>query len=571
MANKQREDAIAELIEHFKRKYENASSFFVHPSITYYSDEISGIGVRTNQNIAQGTVVLRVPDVERISLSNILSASTKSVKLVLEKVQADYLAVQDTFVSGMGCLGDIYPYGDICLAVAILSILANGSKSKVFISVAKTWPSLEDFEKYCYPIWFPDFQTPEFRQLIKGTSTQMTLDRYAMALRHAFDTIVLPNVLSSNCTQHFLPEAFENGNNSPTEKLWKAFQYTSALVRSRSHEGKVPGECEIIPMVELTNGMPSYCSQILNVKYQHDAVGKGSVTSLVAIKDIAAGTELLLSYGNVPASQFAIRYGCFPPEIVHNLQGSLDVVTLHVPKSLAPTDQIRSNACRKANLPSIPQQIEKLFLLALHCDSLEPYRQSHDDPEPLKRLQQFLILCHLLDEVDLPIYTATKRLQGSWSQQKEGQLHLLVVDYTLEEMTSLNASSNEEDLTMACNSRQNDLVAAYHTRVCQRDSFAQWRHAFCMRYEYPSEPVLPASIFLTLLTKKEKGLTPCSKAPLCLMSSQGCPVCGRMLDLKACARCKQVKYCCKDHQVLGWKKLGHKGECDPSLAKNPVL
>jgi hypothetical protein len=93
MANKQREDAVNELIERYKGKHDAASSFFVHPSITYYSDDTSGVGVRANQNIAEGTVVLRVPDVERISLSNILPASTKSVKLVLKKVQDDYLAV----------------------------------------------------------------------------------------------------------------------------------------------------------------------------------------------------------------------------------------------------------------------------------------------------------------------------------------------------------------------------------------------------------------------------------------------------------------------------------------------
>jgi hypothetical protein len=334
----------------------------------------------------------------------------------------------------MGCLGDIYPYGDICLAVAILSILASNSKTKASNNIndvlVKTWPSWEDFRKYCYPIWFSEFQTQEFRQLIKGTSTLMALDRHAMPLRHAFDTVVLPNILSTNDTrQHFLPEAFKEGNESMTENIWKAFQYTSSLVRSRSHEGKVAGECEIIPMVELTNGMPSYCSGLLNVKYQNDVMGKSSLTSFVATKDIAPGDELFLSYGNVPASHFAIRYGCFPPEIVHNLQGSLDVVTLHVPKSLAPTDEIRAGACRKAKLPRTPQQIERLLLLSVHYDSLDPYRHSHDDPEPLKRLQQFLILCHLLEEEKLPRFTATNRLQGSWSPQKEGLLHLLVLEY----------------------------------------------------------------------------------------------------------------------------------------------
>ena len=48
-----------------------------------------------------------------------------------------------------------------------------------------------------------------------------------------------------------------------------------------------------------------------------------------------------------------------------------------------------------------------------------------------------------------------------------------------------------------------------------------------------------------------------------------CAVCGSTTStdtggpLNECGRCHSVVYCCKDHQVLHWKKGGHKQECMP--------
>lgn len=38
-----------------------------------------------------------------------------------------------------------------------------------------------------------------------------------------------------------------------------------------------------------------------------------------------------------------------------------------------------------------------------------------------------------------------------------------------------------------------------------------------------------------------------------------CDVCGCLGD-KKCSKCQSVCYCCRDHQIIGWK-AGHKGEC----------
>ena len=50
----------------------------------------------------------------------------------------------------------------------------------------------------------------------------------------------------------------------------------------------------------------------------------------------------------------------------------------------------------------------------------------------------------------------------------------------------------------------------------------------------------------------------------------GCAICGKTSFtgggiLKECGKCKSVVYCCREHQLLHWKKGGHKQECAQSI------
>ena len=579
-----REEVIQRLIASYKTKYEGSGAFFIHPTIEYYSSPEAGVGVRATEVIPKGTFILTVPNAEQVSLANI---KDKELKKIIGNVEAKYEAVQRKFVSGLGCLGDIYTRGDIALAVLVMYEVAqsDNDESKEF---TKAWPSLRDFQTFCYPIWFEEYQSEKFRQLLQGTSTLELLGRYEKALRYAFVEVVQPVLTKIDKFDKFLPSSPPVTNDDKMENLWESFRYASSLVRSRSHASNLPGECKIIPIVDLTNGAPAYCSEKINVQISNASGTSASkktqqleTTSLVTTKDIAKGQELILSYGDVHGSHFAVRYGCFPSEIVHCVLGSVDQVTWHIPASMAPLDQTRADACRKAGLPSTVAQLKKWFV-GLHYDVLQSFRnqqftESISDASPqLQMLKMFLVISHLLDDDGvLQASLVPRMLEGSWNKLQEAQLLLLVVDYNLRTATTLDTSTNQKDLDQAALATQsNDLVAAYRARVCQRDTLAQWRHAICQKYQYESEHVVDPkrySVFLKITQLKggKCAHQPFPKAPQCLMDNDSnigsCPCCGRMLDLKACGRCKQVQYCCQDHQRRHWK-LEHKKVCDPSLA-----
>jgi hypothetical protein len=57
-------------------------------------------------------------------------------------------------------------------------------------------------------------------------------------------------------------------------------------------------------------------------------------------------------------------------------------------------------------------------------------------------------------------------------------------------------------------------------------------------------------------------------APPDTLEEEYCAVCKSSTDLKKCANCKQISYCCKDHQVSHWSS--HKKECKKAEDPLPV-
>lgn len=585
-----RQEAIQNLLTIYQDKYNNAnesnSAFFLHPSVSFVVDERDGgISVRATKDIPKGTSLLRILQSERVSLTN---ADPKLKKGLLNDIQAAYHRVKNDYVEAlMGCLNDIYRHGDFCLAIVILQDLAQEKP------YTKTWPTVEDMRQYYYPVWcYPKNgssnnstvatstgePSEEMKQLLHGTYTLQTMERYAKALRHAFDTVILPILVKHpGSVQDCLPASFRGTCKTQEEDLWEAFLYASSLIRSRSHEGRIPEEPEIIPLVDLINGLPSYCTDKINVdinshfKLMNNSGSGVEATNIFTFKDIQAGQEIILTYGDIKASGCLIRYAFCPPEVVQNSKASLDVVLLQMPSFLAPPDQLRAKACQKNHFPHTPQLLELEFFFHLDSNDLATYKNGGES-EKLKGARQFLVICHLLDEDALRINLQTGRLKGNVNSFRLCQLLLLLLDHALTECTSLNQSTNAQDFEKAADSLSTMEANILRVRVCQRDSLAQWRHAFCERYGLFSEfahPKLAYDMFLLQQVPMSGGFCPNlpkPKAPHCLLESRGCFVCGRTIQLKGCSKCKAVKYCGRDHQILDWKR-GHKKVCDPILAQ----
>ena len=390
------------------------------------------------------------------------------------------------------------------------------------------------------------------------------MQRYAKGLRYAFDEVVKPVLVKAGVVSNFLPSVFEHETNSEVENLWEAFRYASALIRSRSHEGRIPDEPEIVPIVDLLNGLPSHCTEKINVELSSGVTMDGLRTSnIVATKDIAAGQEFIISYGDIRGSACIIKYAYCPKEAIDNPQSSLDVISLRIPSFLGPPDELRAEACRKSDLPDIH----------LPYDALSTYISSEafqGEPPDLKAVRQFLMLCHLMDDEAVKNNIATGKLAGSCNPRHVGQLLLLVLDHVME-FSSLNKSTNEEDLEKASTATRSDMVAAHHVRVCQRDTLARWRNAISRRYGLSSEHVEPKAIYSQFILDLQGEFCPdlpIPRAPPCLVASRGCHVCGRTINLKACSKCKVIKYCGREHQIIDWKTRGHRRACDPLLAED---
>ena len=87
-----REEVIQKLLVTYQNKYGNSGDFFIHPSIEYYSSsDAGGVGVRATEAIPQGTVILTVPDVERVSLSNITATATDPTLCLVKSNQIHHV------------------------------------------------------------------------------------------------------------------------------------------------------------------------------------------------------------------------------------------------------------------------------------------------------------------------------------------------------------------------------------------------------------------------------------------------------------------------------------------------
>jgi hypothetical protein len=292
---------------------------------------------------------------------------------------------------------------------------------------------------------------------------------------------------------------------------------------------------------------------------------------IVATQFIPQGSELVLSYGTVPPSGFLYKYGyCPEPFLKEPKQLRVDTVSLWYPPELLPdvNDLNRIRALQQYQYPATEQELTQLddFNFVLSHDELKKYQAplgglgedtpdyKHHEPEALRALRRYIMLAALGTDQTVQTFLETQKLQGQFTLQEIGRFLLQVVDYNLDRM----AASGEDAVTTAVettnnNSKKDATIALY--QKLYREALCQWRHAICRYYQVFS--AADGSQEIRKLMDMDYLSVPTPKDLKC----NGCSVCGSTFNAKRCARCKQVAYCCKEHQTKHWKL--HKMFCVP--------
>ena len=628
-----REQKIASLIDSYKRKYNDNTCFHVHPAISFVASE-HGISVKVKANAAiipKGTALMMVPHEERVSVVNALaSTSARSsnsssspgkqsllLRFILQDTQKAYDSVANVLVSGEYRLQHIFKYGDIALAVTIMYLKGvvgtddgnYGPPGCLLSKVVDTWPTLLEFRQSCANIWEPSNsrgsagasnpeQDTDAWHLLRGTDPGENLRMSYEGYKFIFQEIIRPVLFRRKIIDWFLPMVNKSDYNDedkalkPKEgRLWDAYLHASYALRSRAHGGRQPLEPEIIPLVDMLNGFPEDCGpNKFNVALSSTSSSSSDMARSVitSTRDIAPDEELILSYGDHTATVFISQHGFCPHEMLGN--PAVDTVTLRIPPSLGPPDELRAWACRSLNFPSTPEEIDR-FMCQLPNGSLGPFSERMQACTPgipptddifalyytrlpqLKMFHQYLVLCHVASDDEVRNAVSSSRINISLNEFRISQMFQLIVDHVLEHATDLASSTNEHDLEMAsAPTTPHDMVAAYRARVYQRDALAQWRHAFCQRHGFPSQHSdATYSRYVNDDSHNDRLFCPQlprPQAPQCLLESRGCHFCGRTLQLNTCgkllqcSKCKVTKYCSTEHQRLDWK--WHKHSCDSS-------
>jgi len=545
---KQREDAIANLIQAYQEQYNSSTSFsfFVSPLISFVAtDEYGSIAVHAREDIPPNTLLLQMPKKTRVttySRDKVLQKLLKDLEISYQQHADDVIT---TNVPGeMSKLQGIIEYGELALAVVLMHALAKSANAddnvkkeeSILYKVLQTWPTLEEL-RGCCSIWEPSRDRENSEQLSAWDLLQGTYTVEMLRLTYTAHKFLLQTIVQPVLERHALAELFAttNDTNGVKPSISDAYWHASYLVRSRAYEDSLPQKSNksqqkrpnMMPLVDLINGLATSCASLgkVNVYVDHSAKdGMTTVTSLgpsFNCKDsnessaIKAGTELIVSYGDHSVTGFISRYGCCPQEMVACFEHVTDDVLLRLPRSLGPPDRLQVWACQEMGYPSTSDAVEqyKCFLphssLAPFSDQMQAntfvlfggkdggglfsegdilqtyYRQI---PQ-LAVLCQYLEMCHMASEQEVicAVNTQQLRVEGAMELHVSHMLQL-AVDHTITDRTDLNSSVNQLDSENAnADTTPLDLVTAYRARIFQRDALAQWRHAFSQRHGFPSE------------------------------------------------------------------------------------
>eukprot|EP00049_Salpingoeca_infusionum_P020676 m.364841 g.364841 ORF g.364841 m.364841 type:complete len:538 (+) comp28701_c0_seq1:65-1678(+) len=394
-----------------------------------------------------------------------------------------------------------------------------GKERKEFIERlhARTWP--RGAELATMPLMWP-VEPCEAQQVLEGTLPGRMIQRFRDEL-----AVVMPWAVS-----------VLKAKGLPEDKAAHLFQEAMTLVTSRTHGG--PAGAGIAPIVDLCNGSHDG-EEGINVAFATHLINGEYTPGLRATRDIEAGEELIVSYGELFHMFFYAMYGACPEPSLHSRLGKdfEPVFPAQLPSPSDPLADLRYEALKmfgydrntldvtKCPLDSEPFQFSEAKLVHYRAGA------NVEDEQRFRQLQGIL---HG-DDFTLNNVVTLGRLRST-TLTPEKMAELMCQDI----VASLPKGTGADDLQRANDPNTPDIVAdALRLRTLHRELLLRWEHAIRLRYGLP----MPVSVH----------------RPAGAMLCEGC---GATVCVKRCARCKQAGFCGRVCQRAEWKR--HKLVCKPT-------
>ncbi len=351
----------------------------------------------------------------------------------------------------------------------------------------------------------------------------------------------------------------DQDQNTKMSKLPSYYTRALGIVQSRTHGsgsmseygltdllGRIDGlsmNVVLHPLLDLVNGERG--DEHINTEMTYNP--RQRCVELKAIRDIKAGEELIVSYGEAVSLSYLQRFGFLPKR---NGLPDLECTCLFksMPHCLLP-DQRDKLRWKKLELHGFHKEN-----LASEIYGTEPFNIIYDNNELRKYRKSELYTPHTCPpQIDHFTTAASVLLMNEKSLKgipqepylesyENGKMMVSIIDLWL---SQFNTPSNDFDFALV-KKQSGNLRMGTFMRMMERETLIKWRHAICIRhgcYDYDMEWVEPGVDHFPPLGSKT-----------C------CYICKASFDVKTCTRCKMVHYCSVKCQKEHWQR-GHKEVC----------
>jgi hypothetical protein len=558
------------LIKHLQDQYPT-EGFKLSPSIDFVVQDSDnrGLCVVAKQKISKDDILVVIPEASRLTARGKIGPSfAKSLRRGFQQQQQQQ---------------QLLNMGDYKLAVAIMILLANKRNMSdikhanpamsnwpdMYTSLLQsaTWPSEQMMKETSWFYW----DVPSVRQLWNRSAMYTCFEELRTNVDATFNNIIYPMMKNNinDIIDFSLPSNNQDdATTTPKEKLYNTFIYSLSILYSRCHGSRDEGE--IIPIVELFNGHSDKIDEAINKKKKGNnnkensvinvalASGKWpfirgslyrddcnlSCSAVYALRDIDMGEELIISYGNLTPTEFAYKYGVVPMDFMkhHDIMSDF---CIYVSPELIPDDKLRRKCLEKAGFPLDEfKQDEKLPLANFNCRSysVQQYMDGYESMEFIGSMRHYTIIaaCQLMeDELDRNLTTGN--LRGALYNPEALKRLSALFQYNIELLGGATTSAEDAEKASRSDTPSWEKCCLL-ARIAYRESLLMWQRAVGLKARDASFDFNEADI-PSLRT--------------------GCQVCGRQYPEMKCGKCKSVgkdvQYCCRGHQVVGWKE--HKSTC----------